>query len=43
MLGVSWTGWAWYVKDCSFPSLISDWNGTPTAAGAVLQTALKSY
>jgi hypothetical protein len=42
-LGISWTGWAWYVAasdPCAFPTLISDWNGTPTTAGAVVQTAL---
>jgi len=42
-VGASWTGWAWYVKDCSFPSLITDWNGTPSAAGAVVRAALAAY
>jgi endoglucanase len=42
-LHVSWTGWAWYVKDCSFPALITDWNGDPTAAGAVIKARLGSY
>ena len=38
--GASWIGWAWYPKDCSFPSLIADWQGTPTAAGLPVKTAL---
>jgi len=41
--GMSWTGWAWYPSGCSFPSLVSDWNGTPTAAGQVVKTALLAY
>lgn len=28
-LGMHWTAWAWYVQGCAFPSIISDWNGTP--------------
>jgi endoglucanase len=28
-LGIHWTAWAWYVQGCAFPSIISDWNGTP--------------
>ncbi len=33
--GVSYLAWAWYVGSCaSEPSLISDYNGTPTAFGA---------
>lgn len=32
-------GWAWTVADCSsFPSLISDYDGTPTALGAAFKT-----
>lgn len=27
--GIHWTAWAWYVSGCAFPSIISDWNGTP--------------
>jgi hypothetical protein len=42
-IGASWTGWAWYVADCKFPSLITDWNGDPTAAGTVVKTALQGY
>jgi len=36
----SWTAWAWYAKDCQFPSLIVDWSGTPSASGQVVKTAL---
>jgi hypothetical protein len=39
----SWIGWAWYPKDCAFPSLIADWAGTPTAAGSAIKAALSSY
>lgn len=42
-VGASWTGWAWYVADCKFPSLIDDWSGTPTAAGAIVKAALGRY
>ncbi|GCE31731.1 hypothetical protein KDA_72150 [Dictyobacter alpinus] len=32
--GIGYMGWAWDTYDCgSFPSLISDYNGTPTAFG----------
>jgi endoglucanase len=41
--GMSWSGWAWYPSGCSFPSLVSDWNGTPTAAGQVEKAALLAY
>lgn len=41
---ISWSGWAWYVSGCSFPSLITDWpTGTPSAAGQIEKTALLSY
>jgi len=40
---LSWTGWAWYVSGCAFPSLIADWSGTPTAAGQVAKNALLAY
>jgi hypothetical protein len=40
---LSWTGWAWYVSGCAFPSLIADWSGTPTAAGQVAKSALLGY
>ena len=38
--GVHWVAWAWYVGGCDFPSLLSGWDGTPTAAGQVVQAAL---
>jgi endoglucanase len=40
---IHWTGWAWYPADCSFPSLIKDWQGTPTPPGQVEQAALLAY
>ncbi len=42
-LGISWTAWAWWVEPtnpCAFPTLISDWDGTPTTAGAAVKAAL---
>jgi hypothetical protein len=53
-LGISWTAWGWYVpynsgnpptptQLCSFPSLISDWGGTPTVQGQVVEQALSGY
>jgi PKD repeat protein len=39
--GVSYLGWAWNPYDCStFPSLISDYAGTPTAFGIGLRDHL---
>lgn len=39
-----WTAWAWYNGGCSFPSIVSDWSGTPNgAAGAAIQAKLKGY
>ena len=40
---VSWSGWAWYVSGCQFPSIITDWSGTPSAAGQIEKTALAAY
>ncbi len=40
---VSWSGWAWYVSSCTFPSIISDWSGSPNAAGQIEKTALQGY
>jgi endoglucanase len=40
---MSWTAWAWYPGGCGFPSLIEDWDGTPSAAGAIVKAALASY
>jgi endoglucanase len=40
---VSWSSWAWFVSGCSFPSIITDWSGTPSAVGAVVKSALATY
>ncbi|HEY6476305.1 MAG TPA: glycoside hydrolase family 5 protein [Polyangia bacterium] len=40
---VNWTAWAWFNGGCSFPSLIMDWQGTPTPPGMLVQTSLASY
>ncbi|MEO6601545.1 MAG: cellulase family glycosylhydrolase [Polyangiaceae bacterium] len=40
---ISWTAWAWWAGDCHFPSLISDWDYTPTVQGAVIKAALMAY
>jgi len=38
-----WTAWAWFNGSCSFPSLISDWEGTPTPPGMIVKAALAGY
>lgn len=38
--GIHWTAWAWYVNGCSFPSIISDWTGTPAPGVGVI---VKNY
>ena len=39
--GVGYLGWAWNPTDCAtFPALVSDWSGNPTAFGLGLQTHL---
>lgn len=41
--GIHWTAWAWYVSGCEFPSIISDWKGTPTSlVGVLVKNALSS-
>ena len=40
---VSWSAWAWYVSSCTFPSIITDWSGTPNAAGDAVKSALAAY
>jgi endoglucanase len=47
---ISWSAWAWYVPYpttlqslCSFPSLISDWTGTPSVQGQAVLAALQAY
>ncbi len=41
----SWTAWAWYATNppCNFPSVITDWSGTPSMTGAVVKAALLGY
>ena len=39
----SWTAWAWFPGGCSFPALIEDWAGTPSASGMVVKAALAGY
>jgi hypothetical protein len=39
---IGWTAWAWYPQGCTFPSLINDWNGTPSTTGQVIRNALMS-
>jgi endoglucanase len=39
----SWSAWAWFPGGCDFPSLITDWNGTPSESGAVVKAALLRY
>lgn len=39
---MSWTAWAWYPGGCEFPALIEDWNGTPSASGAIVRDALQA-
>jgi len=40
--GLSWSAWAWYPGGCGFPALIEDWQGTPSAVGQVVQTAMQA-
>lgn len=40
---VSWTAWAWYPGGCGFPSVISDWSGTPNEPGKIVKAALLGY
>jgi endoglucanase len=39
----SWTAWAWFAGNCTFPALISAWDGTPTLAGTTVKNALAGY
>lgn len=39
----SWTAWAWYPGGCTFPAVITDWSGTPSAVGAIVKSALLGY
>ena len=38
-----WTAWAWFPGGCTFPAIIDDWAGTPSAVGALVQEALLGY
>jgi endoglucanase len=40
---ISWSGYGWFVGSCTMPSLITDWAGTPTVPGQVVQSALLAY
>jgi hypothetical protein len=42
---VGYTGWAWFVQKCAWPSLITDASGTcnNAAAACVIQKDMKSY
>ncbi|HEX9109683.1 MAG TPA: glycoside hydrolase family 5 protein [Longimicrobiales bacterium] len=44
---VSWTAWAWWSGQpsqiCGFPTILADWNGTPSVMGAVVKAALARY
>ena len=40
---INWTAWAWYPGGCGFPSLIMDWEGTPTPPGLLVQASLQTY
>jgi endoglucanase len=39
----SWTAWAWYPGGCTFPAIINDWSGTPSASGNIVKAALLGY
>jgi hypothetical protein len=38
-----WTAWAWYPGGCTFPAIVNDWAGTPSATGSVVRAALLGY
>jgi hypothetical protein len=41
---MGWTGWAWNVPgSCGFPSIIADWNGTPSVMGQPEYDHLQGY
>jgi endoglucanase len=42
-VGAHWTAWAWIVGGCAYPSLITDWAGTPSAPGQIVKDALGRY
>ncbi len=38
-----WTAWAWFPGGCTFPAIVTDWAGTPSPTGVVVQSALLGY
>lgn len=41
---IDWTGWAWNSPgSCGFPSVIADWNGTPSTMGQPEYDRLQTY
>jgi endoglucanase len=40
---VHWVAWAWYVSGCAFPSLITNYDGTPSQAGSIVRQRMQSY
>jgi endoglucanase len=41
---IGWTSWGWYVGGCTFPSIISSWDGAPAPGmGQTVQQALLGY
>ncbi|EGG22808.1 hypothetical protein DFA_04938 [Cavenderia fasciculata] len=41
--GIHWTAWGWFPKDCLFPSLIVDWDGTPSKSGKAVKHYLSKF
>jgi endoglucanase len=41
--GASWAAWAWFPGGCTFPGLIEDWRGTPSAVGSLVRAALLAH
>ncbi|EFA80739.1 hypothetical protein PPL_06325 [Heterostelium album PN500] len=40
MKEIHWSAWGWYKKDCAFPSVIAEWDGTPSAVGELVKESL---
>ena len=41
---ISWTAWAFWVGNCTFPSLLTDWTTyATTPSGAAVEASLKSF
>lgn len=47
---LSWVAWAWFAPPsdredqiCGFPSLITDWDGTPSPTGEIVRARMQSY